>query len=246
MDRVRRPGGTTMHRTTCCTSVSSLVVLAVLVVAAGSAAAQAPGAPPGAPADRAPPTASPTVAQEVAHSFRRWGIGAHVGGLGVVSARDAGAEDEIGLGLVGAHLRYRLHPRWELEVDLSAMGGELSGPGDMRRTTGALILGGMFHLNPDSVWLCSVLFGVGAARDVIWYEKNGDHRTHAEFVEGLGRVGVGLERRFDQVGIAAQLYAVGMVREDEELDGPDYVGRDGPVPEESGGGQFQLLATYYF
>ncbi len=170
----------------------------------------------------------------------------HLGGLGVVSARDEDAEDETELGLVGVQLRYRLDRRWELELDVSAMGGELSGPGDTRRTSGAVILGGMFHINPDSPWLCSVLFGVGAVRDLIWYEKNGDHETQAEFVEGLGRIGFGVERRFDRLGIAAQLYGIGMVRDEEELDGPDYIGRDGPVPEESSGGLFQLVASYYF
>ncbi len=211
--------------------------------AAGDAAAQAPGAPP----HYAPPPGPPsTVVQQAAPAFRRWGIGAHLGGLGVISARDEDAENETEMGLVGVQLRYRLHRRWELELDVSAMGGELAGPGDRRRTTGAVILGGMFHINPDSRWLCSVLLGVGAARDLVWYEKDGDHVTEAEFIEGLGRIGFGLERRFDRWGIAAQLYAIGMARDEEELDGPDYIGRDGPVPEESSGALFQMVANYYF
>jgi hypothetical protein len=222
-------------------SASSLLIIAVLVGAAGDAAAQAPGAPRHEP----PPGPPVAVAQQAAPAFWRWSIGVHLGGLGVVSARHPD-EDETEMGLVGVQLRYRLHRRWELELDVSAMGGELSGPGDTRRASGAVILGGMFHINPDSQWLCSVLVGVGALRDVIWYEKDGDHEIQAEFVEGLGRIGFGVERRFDRLGIAAQLYGIGMVRDEEELDGPDYIGRDGPVPEESSGGLFQLVASYYF
>lgn len=229
--------------TRCYSSASSLVILAVLAGAPGDAAAQGPGTPP----RHAPPPGSPaTVVQVAAPSFKRWSIGAHLGGMGVVSARDEDAENGTGMGLVGVQLRYRLHRRWELELDVSAMGGELPGPGDTRRTSGAVILGGMFHINPDSSWLCSVLFGVGGVRDLIWYEKDGDHETQAEFVEGLGRIGFGVERRFDRLGVAAQLYGIGMARDDEELDGPDYIGRDGPVPEESSGGLFQLVASYYF
>jgi hypothetical protein len=217
-------------------AVSSIAILAVLVCAAGDVAAHPPGPPPGAP----------TVGHQAPPAFARWGIGAHMGGLGVVSARDADGDDGTEMGLAGVQLRYRLHRRWELELDLSAMGGELPGPGDTHRATGAVILGGMFHLNPDSRWLCSVLLGVGGARDRIWYEKNGEHETLADFVEGIGRIGFGVERRFDRWGIGAQLYAIAMARDEEELDGPDYIGRDGPVPEESSGGLFQLAASYYF
>lgn len=230
-------------RASCYSSASSLLILAVLAGAPGDAAAQALGAPP---RHGQSPGPLATVAQEAAPSFKRWSVGVHLGGLGVVSARDEDAKNQTEMGLVGVQLRYRLHRRWELELDVSAMGGELPGPGDTRRTSGAVIVGGMFHINPDSPWLCSVLFGVGGVRDLVWYEKDGDYETQAEFIEGLGRVGFGVERRFDRVGVAAQLYGIGMVREDEELDGPDYIGRDGPVPEESSGGLFQLVASYYF
>ncbi len=232
-----------LSRQSCYLSASSLLIVAVLAGAAGDAAAQPPGAPPRHEPPPGPPVA---VVQEARPASWRWSIGVHLGGLGVVSTRDPDAGDETEMGLVGVQLRYRLHRRWELELDVSAMGGELSGPGDTRRASGAVILGGMFHINPDSPWLCSVLFGVGAVRDVIWYEKDGEFETQAEFVEGLGRIGFGVERRFDRLGVAAQLYGIGMVRDEEELDGPDYIGRDGPVPEESSGGLFQLVASYYF
>jgi len=226
-------------------------------------AARVPGAPvyaapPPPPAYGPPPThAAPPPAcacpprQPAPPSSPRWGIGFHIGGMGVESERedDDGEGDdarETRLGLIGAQLRFRLHRRWELELGGTYMEGELPGPGRMMRTSGAITLGAMFHLNPDSRWLWSVLAGVGGTRDRIWYRKDGDRVITAEFVEGLIRVGGSLERRFDHWGLAAQLYGVALERDDEELDGPDYIGRDGPVPEQSVGALLQIAANYYF
>jgi hypothetical protein len=230
---------------TLCYSASSLLALALLVGTATEAQAQ-PGAPPPPPPPHAGP---PAVVYQAAPPMPRWGIGLHLGGLGVTSERDRDDARETEMGVIGLQLRYRLHRRWELEADLSYMEGELPGLENTRRSTGAFILGGMFHINPDSRWLWSVMVGVGVAHDRIWYEKGGDRYTQAEFAEGVARLGVGLERRFGRFGnfgIAAQLYAIGMARNEEELDGPAYEGRDGPVPEESSGGLFQIVGNYYF
>lgn len=241
-----------MVRTLCYSAVCSLLAIAAVAGTAGDVAAQPPGAPPpqAAPPPYGPPPYGPppVVAQQAAPSFPRWGIGVHLGGLGLTSERERDAEDptRTELGVVGLQLRFRLHRRWELELDVSAMGGELAGPGDTRRSTGALLLGGMFHINPDSRWLWSVLLGIGVARDEVWYEKDDERITQAEFAEGVARLGIGLERRFGRWGLAAQLYGVGMTRNEEELDGPAYIGRDGPVPEKSSGGMFQLVANWYF
>ena len=186
-----------------------------LSIALASPALAQPGAPPPtfapAPVYLAPAPVAPVPVVIVAPPEPpRWGIGLHLGGMGVESE------------------------------------AELEGPGGLTRSSGAIVLGGMFHINPDSRWLWSVLAGVGGTRDRIWFEKDGERETQAEFASGLFRVGVGVERRFDSVGIAAQLYGVGLERNDEELDGPAYVGREGPVPERSSGGLFQIVGNYYF
>ncbi|HTE53702.1 MAG TPA: hypothetical protein VK698_22765 [Kofleriaceae bacterium] len=238
-----------MARTMCYPAVLSAVALSTLIGAPGPAAAQ-PGAPPPPPPAYAapPPAVVPVVIVAAPPRVRRWGIGLHLGGMGVESDADQGDAEaqKTDLGLVGVQLRFRLHRRWELELDLSHMEGELDGPGGLTRSSGAVILGGMFHINPDDRWLWSVLMGIGGARDRVWYEKEGDRVTQAEFAEGLFRLGVGLERRFDRWGLAAQLYGVGLERDEEELDGPAYIGRDGPVPEHSSGGLLQIVANYYF
>lgn len=218
--------------------LSVLLSLPLTSLAAGAAIAQ-------------PAAAQPEVAAS-APAERNWGIGVHLGGLGL-EPRNAdgdelteGSSDKIELGAAGIQLRYKLHRRWELELAATHMAGELGDTG-AERHSGSLVLGVMFHINPDADWQWSGLFGIGGAHDEISVEKNGERVTTAEFSEGLVRLGVGLERRFDRWGIAAQLYGIGFQRDDDKLDGPAYEGRDGgPVPARSSGGEFLLLGNYYF
>ena len=245
---------------TLCYSVAFGILMVAASASAQPSATPPPGAPPpvyaAPPPPYAPPpphAAPPMTAQvpvviQAPPRMLRWGLGVHFGGMGVSPEQDGEVDEanKVDMGLVGAQLRFRLHRRWELELDFSYMEGALPGAGETRRSTGAVILGGMFHINPDSRWLWSVLLGVGGTRDQVWYEKQGERVTQADFSGGLARIGVGLERRFARWGVAAQLFGVGLERNDEELDGPAYVDRDGPVPQHSSGGLFQLVGNYYF
>ena len=104
----------------------------------------------------------------------------------------------------------------------------------------------MFHINPDSQWLWSVLLGIGVARDEVWYEKGDEHITQAEFAEGVARMGIGLERRFGSWGLAAQLYGVGMSATRRSSTGRPTSAAMARFPEKSSGGMFQLVANWYF
>ena len=214
-------------------SLSASLALTSLLAAAGSALAQ--------------PEVATTSARD-----QRWALGVHLGGVGLEPTNEDGDEltegtsDKIEMGAVGLQLRFKLHRRWELELAGTHMAGELGDTG-AERHSGSLTLGVMFHINPDANWIWSALFGFGGTHDQIMVEKNGEHQTTAEFSEGHARLGIGLERRFDRFGIAAQLFGIGFERNDEELDGPAYEGREGgPVPARSSGGQFLLLGNWYF
>ena len=216
---------------------SSLAALTTLLAAAAPALAQ---------------SAQPQVTAPAARN-QRWGLGVHLGGVGLEPLDEDGDEltegtsDKIEMGAVGLQLRFKLHRRWELELAATHMAGEMSGDTGAERHSGSLTLGVLFHINPDDNWIWSGLFGLGGTHDEIMVDKNGEHVTTHEFSEGHVRLGVGLERRFDRFGIAAQLYGIGFERNDEELDGPAYEGRDGgPVPARSSGGEFLLLGNYYF
>jgi hypothetical protein len=216
---------------------SSLAALTTLLAAAAPALAQ---------------SAQPEVAASTARN-QRWGIGVHLGGVGLEPLNEDGDEltegnsDKIEMGAVGLQLRFKLHRRWELELAATHMAGEMSGDTGAERHSGSLTLGVLFHINPDDNWIWSGLFGLGGTHDEIMVEKDGEQVTTHEFSEGHVRLGIGLERRFDRFGIAAQLFGIGFERNDEELDGPAYEGREGgPVPARSSGGQFLLLGNYYF
>lgn len=193
-----------------------------------------------------PSTAEPVVVAAPAPE-RNWGIGVHLGGLGVHPEENEEAQTEMGGG--GVQLRYRLAPRWELELDASGYGEnrrEDDGDG-LRRTTSMVVLGAMFHINPHSDWKWSVLAGLGGARDHLEAtNKTGERRTAAEFSNGLFRLGVGLEKRWDRIGLAAQLYGIGMKRDDGGLDGPEFMDEDSPIARKQSGGLFQIAASYYF
>ena len=199
----------------------------------------------------APALAQPEVETTSARD-QRWALGVHLGGVGLEPTNEDGDEltegssDKIEMGAVGLQLRFKLHRRWELELAGTHMAGELGDTG-AERHSGSLTLGVMFHINPDANWIWSALLGVGGTHDQIMVEKNGEQETTAEFSEGHARLGIGLERRFDRFGIAAQLYGIGFTRDDDKFDGPAYQGREGgPVPAHSSGGQFLLLGNWYF
>ncbi|HLU66643.1 MAG TPA: hypothetical protein VKZ63_10225, partial [Kofleriaceae bacterium] len=215
---------------TCRIALAASLPLAALALPAGPAAAQPSVAP-----------AEPVVTAR-AEPERRLGVGLHLGGMGLSPDEDRARKTELGGG--GLHVRYRIHRRWDLQLELSHFQGEV--PGAMlHRHSSAVALGAMFHFNPGSDWLWSGLVGLGGTRDDLTAGKDREEPV-ARLAGGLFRVGVGLERRFDRIGVAAQLYAVGHQRNDEELDGPTFAGGDGPVPARSSGGLFQLAASYYF
>lgn len=190
-----------------------------------------------------PPEPTPVVVA-APEPERNWGIGVHLGGMGLHP--EEMPDEEVGLGGGGLQIRWRFARRWELDLDLSHFAGELSKDGPVRHV-GSATLGVMFHFNPGSRWLWSAMLGVGGAHDEIRADNMaGEEVTVAEFKQGMFRIGAGLERRFDRVGLGAQIFAVGMERNDDELDGPAYVGMDGPVPQKSSGGLAQLSFNYYF
>lgn len=202
------------------------------------------------PAAAQPSAAEPAVVTAPAPE-RNWGIGLHLGGLGVHPKQDDREEAHTALGGGGVQVRYRLAPRWELELDLSGYGEDRSeNDGDrdgLHRRMGMVMLGAMFHINPHSDWKWSLMAGLGGAHDTLEASSAaGERKRVAEFSNGVFRLGVGLEKRWERFGLAAQLYGLAMKRDDDELDGPDHVGRDVPIAREQSGGLFQIVGNYYF
>lgn len=224
------------------TRIAALAACSLLAAGAGSASAQPSMTPPGAPpgvVESAPPQ-------------RNWQLGVHLGGIGITSEADQQAAADSGtqaprtqMGAVGIELRYRLAHRWQIAADATYMEGQLP-QSPLTRRSGGLVLEGIFDLHRGPLWTWSIMLGLGGIRDDIAARKGGQDQVQSQFAEGLARLGVGVERRFDRLSIGAELYGVGLSRDDQKLDGPAFAGRDGPVPLKSSGGLLQLSARYAF
>lgn len=172
----------------------------------------------------------------------RLGVGLHASSTSLSDPNDDGA-DPVELGGGGLQVRYRLAPKWELELSL---GGASAETAEADREMGVASLGVLYHFNPASKWVWSVLGGIGAAGETVTIKSNGEPATERELENGMLYLGGGLERRFGRFSIAAELRLVGISRDEEAADGPEFAGKDSPVPREMSGGQLRLMGTFYF
>ena len=224
------------------TRLAALAVACSLLTAGARSAAAQPSMTP----------AGPPVVVESAPPARNWQLGVHLGGIGITSQADQQAASDSGtqpprtqMGAVGLELRYRLAHRWQIAADATYLEGQLP-DSPLTRRSGGLVLEGIFDLHRGPLWTWSIMLGLGGLHDDIVARKNGQDQVQSRFAEGLARLGVGVERRFDRLSIGAELYGVGLSRDDQKLDGPSFAGRDGPVPLKSSGGLLQLSARYSF
>lgn len=192
---------------------------------------------------------APVVVVEAPPALPKWGVGLRVSSVTLAPERSPDAETEYGGG--GLQVRYRLAPRWQLELAFEHVHEKLEN-GDMgTRQLQSATLAAQYHFRPYARWDWYALVGIGGT-------ANGDPEISDEEREassvGHVHLGVGLERRFRHLAIGAELRAVGMgPREDEDVAQPEPVRPTGmTVPtseidaEGTSGGQLTIAATYYF
>jgi hypothetical protein len=226
-------------------------LLAALLLPALSSVALAQGAP-GDCADCyvvAPvPTAPPPTEVDLS---RRLGVGLHVASLAIANREDPDA-DPTQLGGGGLQVRYRLTPRWELELGLSALrehDEEHMPVGPQMHTA---TLGALFHMRPGHHWDWYLVGAVGGI-------QKGDRRDDdAEQGRAMAQLGIGIEHRWRRLGIGLELRAVGIAPEEQGEDvrpAARTAGTGGGVSttppvedDERGdtGAQVSFGATYYF
>src|SRR5688500_5116898 len=132
--------------------MSHRLLFAALLVPALSSVALAQGAPGdctdcyayAAPVVVAPP------APEVDPS-RRFGVGLHIASLAIAD-RDNPDADPTQLGGGGLQIRYKLTPRWELELGLSTMREHDDEHMPVGPEMHAATLGALFHMRPGRRW----------------------------------------------------------------------------------------------
>lgn len=232
-----------MSTTPCLVALATIT--AGLAVTASTAAAQE--GPPGACACALP--AAPVVAVVVEERLPTWGIGLRATSLALAPESTPDAETQYGGG--GLQLRYRLAPRWQLELSVDHVRERLEDGGEGTRQLESVTLAALYHLRPHARWDWYLLAGIGGTGD-----GDPDASDEAREASQMGHVhlGVGLERRFGHLGVGAELRAVGMApAEHDHDDAPAQPSSAAAmtVPSaapEAGvsGGQFSIAATYYF
>jgi hypothetical protein len=167
-----------------------------------------------------------------------WGVGLRATGERV-DPKDDGPNG-IGMGGGGLLVRWRISRRFGLELGVDGVTGKLA-DGAFERKTSSAQLAATFHLTPGSRWDFYLLLGVGGATDRVTFVDASGAEMEQEFKETVLRLGGGLEYRWEHLGIGAEVAAVGMARNDS-----DAALAGDAVPRESGGGQWSVVATYYF
>lgn len=227
-------------------SATLRLAAAAALTTAGLAATATPAAaqegPPGACACAVPAAAvvAPTRAP-----LPRWGVGLHATALTLAPEDSPDAKTEYSGG--GLQLRYRLAPRWQLELSLDHVREQRADGTEGDRHLQSATLAALYHFRPHARWDWYVLAGIGATGDgnpeLTDEEREASQQAHFH-------LGAGVERRFRHVGIAAELRAVG-IAPPEEPEAKD-VPANAPamtVPGEAkgtSGGQLTIAATYYF
>jgi hypothetical protein len=209
---------------------------AFLATTLAATAARADG-PPGACDCEVTPTA--TAAPAPAPRLPRWGVGLHLASL---TLADPAAMDDRGAGYAGGGVwvRYRLAPRWQLELTAAPVEEQDVDPATARQVdAGSLAV--MFHPRPYARWDLYLLAGVGGTSDGA--PDLTDEQRDASQVGDL-QLGAGVERRFGRIGVAAELRM--LAREPAPAAAARMTDGAAASEERRGGGGLTVGATYYF
>ncbi|MBE7448420.1 MAG: hypothetical protein HS111_05910 [Kofleriaceae bacterium] len=183
----------------------------------------------------------------------RWSVGPHARRVvGLAPEGQPEARTEYGGG--GLHGRYRLAPRWRLELALEhvterPVGGERPG-----RELEAATLAVHYHLRPDARWDGYLIAGVGATADG---RPELSDEARRETSAGHVHLGAGVERRFGRdgrFGLAAELRLVGIAPREVEDAATTSPGAPSPLTVPTGeldvagssDGRLTIAASYHF
>jgi opacity protein-like surface antigen len=134
----------------------------------------------------------------------RWSVGLAVGGMGL-TPKGSSTSTPFGVGVLS--LRYRLGLHLELAASVGG-GNESSQDG----TTGNLavseaVLSARWHFRPQRRWSWYVDAGIGGLTVA---DQDATSQQRSDASRGLGEVGIGLERRFRHLALAAELQFIGV------------------------------------
>jgi hypothetical protein len=189
------------------------LVIAPLLIAA-TAYAQAPGemedgdiAPPGmAPVSPEPAPPPPPMRAQ------RWSVGLNVGSLGLAPHMQPDNKTDFSVGQLA--LRYR--PWRHLEVELAFGGGREKLPDGTQgdREVNQAVLDLRYRFSPGRNWNWWLMAGMGSLAVTNTYDSQ-DVKDAA--TQSTLQFGVGLERRWSRFALQAELRAVGVAPNDQNM-----------------------------
>lgn len=169
---------------------------------------------------------------------RQVGLGLHVGAAAV-------SENEDPMGGFGAHIRYRLNPRFAVEGTLDLFRG--MGYEGIPRSEVPLTVNGLWYMNPQNRLQLYFLAGVGVASAHIGSEDYSSGAQVDTAFAGL-QAGVGGELRLGRhLAVSADVRGFVRGRLDDEYHPEEAACRDdGDCTPYEGGATFNAAATLYF
>jgi len=182
----------------------------------------------------------------------RFAVGVNIGGLSVGDAENEDA-DPTNFRTAELSIRYRISPRFELELLMAGGRQVLEDDTDGDLAMGGVTLGARYRFRPQHAWNWWLMGGLGGTvierHDSTEQQRDDATRPHLAF-------GIGVERRFRRLALHAEarMMALGP-REDAQMGETDVPVTGGmPLPptadvqrsEELSGGTFTLGASFYF
>lgn len=165
-----------------------------------------------------------------------WGLGLRTSAQAIRSF-DTG--DGTALAGGGLQLRFRFGATWGLEIAVEELRGNAA-DGAYRRESCPMTVTGSYHFDLGAVDFY-LLAGIGGTKDEVSYVDAKGMTIEEDVRETHVHLGVGVERLFGPIGLAAELRGVAMWRKDADTTMP-YAA----VPAKAGGAELNLIGTYYF
>ena len=231
-----------------------LLAIAAVILASATAYAQAPGETPMAPPPA--PEANPCgCTAQIPVMANRWAVGLSVGSLSIAPKDTPDNKTEFAIGELSIRYRATLH----LELELALAGGQQKlqdgTQGDLEVNTG--LLGLRYRFAAERKWNWWVGAGIGGI-SVTPTGATDQERKDAQ--RPMGALSIGLERRWSQFALHAELRGFGVGQRQQDAAPPPQtmpvaVGsgttmQPPPPPPPSSpdlsGGMLTLGASYYF
>lgn len=200
--------------------------------------AQAPGEAVPAPYYQ-PPQPPPGEYAVMAHRFA---VGVNIGGYSVAPSNADSDKTSTDFSTAELSVRYRITPRFELELLLSGGREILEDGSDGDLAMGGATLAARYRFRPQQPWNWWLVGGIGGT---VIESHTATKQQRDDATRGHLAVGVGLERRFNHFALNAEFRMMGLGPRSDS-DTMEVIADDVRRAESLSAGQLTLGASLYF